>query len=331
MNNKLCQTLGIEKPVIQGPMAWISTAPLVAAVGEAGGLGVLGTGAGQPEFIRRQIALTRELTDKPFAVNLGFHPRFITDEKLEALTAIIKEEGVRYLHLDTLCDHTHRLDAAFARRHFAAFKDAGITILAKVFTVSDARVAQEAGADVLIVKGWEGGGHITFQGTLSAVPQIADIATVPVVASGGIVDGRGMAASLMLGACGVEMGTVFLASREIDIHPDSKKAIVDADDFATTEAGFSTGEPCRQLENALTRKIAEAEAAYPWDEAKAKVLALAANSSRRGMLEGDHENGAVMAGQSVGLIHAVRPVREIIDSVLEDCRKLLNAAPGIPC
>ena len=330
MTNRLCQTLDIEKPVVQGPMAWISTAPLVAAVGEAGGLGVLGTGAGVPEFIRTQIALTRQLTDKPFAVNLGFHPRFITDEKLELITSILKEEKVRYLHLDTLCDERHHLDPDFARRHFENFKKAGLRVLTKVFTVQDARVAQEAGTDVLIVKGRDGGGHITFQGTLAAVPQIADIATVPVVASGGIADGRGMAAALMLGACGVEMGTVFLASSEADIHPDSKKAVVAAGDFDTTEAGFSTGEPCRQLRNTLTRNIAAAEADLPWTEAKAKVLQLAANSSRRGMLEGDHENGAIMAGQAIGLIHSVRPVREIIDSILEQCRALLNAAPDIP-
>ena len=113
MNNSLCRVLGVEKPIIQGPMAWISTAPLVAAVGEAGGLGVLGTGAGVPDFIRDQIAKTRSLTDRPFAVNLGFHPRFISDEKLNTITALLKEEGVRYLHLDTLCDETHHLDPVF--------------------------------------------------------------------------------------------------------------------------------------------------------------------------------------------------------------------------
>ncbi|WP_294445401.1 nitronate monooxygenase [uncultured Mailhella sp.] len=330
MNNSLCRVLGVEKPIIQGPMAWISTAPLVAAVGEAGGLGVLGTGAGVPDFIRDQIAKTRSLTDRPFAVNLGFHPRFISDEKLNTITALLKEEGVRYLHLDTLCDETHHLDPDFACRHFENFKKAGLTILTKVFTVQDALVAQEAGTDVLIVKGRDGGGHITFQGTMAAVPQVADIATVPVAASGGISDGRGMAAALMLGACGIEMGTVFLASEEADIHPDSKAAIVNAGDFATTEAGFCTGEPCRQMRNALTAKIAAAEADYPWTEAKAKVLALAANSSRRGMLEGDHANGAIMAGQSTGLIRSVRPVRDIIDAILHDCRVLLDRAPNIP-
>ncbi len=330
MNNSLCRVLGVEKPIIQGPMAWISTAKLVAAVGEAGGLGVLGTGAAVPDFIRTQVAKTRELTDRPFAVNLGFHPRFITDEKLNTITALLKEEGVRYLHLDTLCDESHRLDPDFARRHFENFKKAGLTVLTKVFTVQDALVAQDAGTDVLIVKGRDGGGHITFQGTMAAVPQVADIATVPVAASGGIADGRGMAAALMLGACGIEMGTVFLASEEAEIHPSSKEAIVNAGDFATTEAGFCTGEPCRQLRNALTAKIAASEADYPWTDAKAKVLALAANSSRRGMLEGDHDNGAIMAGQSTGLIRSVRPVRDIIDAILHDCRVLLDCAPNIP-
>ncbi|WP_295639420.1 nitronate monooxygenase [uncultured Mailhella sp.] len=330
MDNRLCRALGITKPVIQGPMAWISTAPLVAAVGEAGGLGVLGTGAGVPDFIHDQIAKTRELTDRPFAINLGFHPRFISDEKLNDLTSLLHKEGVSHIHLDTLCDEQHHLDPKFARRHFENFKKAGLIIMAKVFTVQDALTAQEAGADVLIVKGRDGGGHITFQGTLASVPQIADIASVPVAASGGIADGRGMAAALMLGACGIEMGTVFLASQEADIHPESKAAIVNAGDFATTEAGFSTGEPCRQLRNALTEKIAAVEATYPRSEAKAKVIALAANSSRRGMLEGDHENGAIMAGQSTGLIRNVRPVREIIDSILHDCRALLDSAPNIP-
>lgn len=328
--NALCNLLGIEKPVIQGPMSWISTAPLAAAVSEAGGLGVLGTGVGRPDFIQEQVSLIKQKTRKPYAINLGFHPRFFQEENFRAILEIIKTEQIPVIHLDSLCDEQHRLTPEFAGPRVRALKDLNLKVLLKVFTVRDAEAARDAGADVLIAKGWEGGGHTTLQTTLVAVPQLADIAGVPVVASGGIVDGRGMAAAMVLGAAGIEMGTAFLAAREVEIHPRSRQAILDAGDFSTVEVGFSTGEPCRQLRNGLTRTIMEVESAYPKSQAKEKVLQLVTNSSRRGMLEGDTENsGALMAGQGVGMIHAVRTAKDIIDGTVEQCRSILRQAPSI--
>lgn len=328
--NPLCTLLGIEKPVIQGPMSWISTAPLAAAVSEAGGLGVLGTGIGQPEFIQEQVSLIKQKTNKPYAINLGFHPRVFHEENFRTILEILKKEQVPVIHLDSLCDEQRRLEPDFAGPRIRALKELNLKVLVKVFTIRDAETARDAGADVLIAKGWEGGGHTTLQTTLVAVPQIADVAGIPVAASGGIADGRGMAAAMVLGAAGIEMGTAFLAAQEAEIHPKSRQAILDAGDFATVEVGFSTGEPCRQLRNGLTREIMEVESAYPQNLAKEKVLRLVTNSSRRGMLEGDVEtNGALMAGQSVGMIRNIRSARDIINSTVEQCRAILRHAPDI--
>ena len=328
--NAMCSLLGIGKPIIQGPMSWISTAPLAAAVSEAGGLGVLGTGVGRPDFIQEQVSLIKQKTNKPYAINLGFHPRVFHEENFHAILEILKREQVPVIHLDSLCDEQHRLESDFAGPRIHALKELNLKVLVKVFTVRDAKTARDAGADVLIAKGWEGGGHTTLQTTLVAVPQIADISGIPVVASGGIADGRGMAAAMVLGAAGIEMGTAFLAAQEAEIHPKSRQAILNAGDFATVEVGFSTGEPCRQLRNELTRKIMEVESSYPQNIAKEKVLRLVTNSSRRGMLEGDIEkNGALMAGQSVGMIRSVQSASDIINNILEQCRAILRHAPDI--
>lgn len=329
MSNRLCKVLGIEKPVIQGPMSWGSTAPLSAAVSEAGCLGVLGTAAASPDFIADQISKVKEKTGKPFAINMGLHPAFLPEDYFTATLEILKREKVAAVHLDTLCSVTHRLEAAFARPFFERWKAAGIKILAKVFTMQDAEAAQAAGADVIIVKGWEGGGHGTMQSTMVLVPQAADVARVPLVASGGIADGRGMAAAMVMGADGIEMGTAFLAAEETAIHPDAKRAVLDAGDFTTVEVGFSAGEPCRQIRNALSDEVYRIETDLPAAQAKDKVIALTQNSLRLAMQEGDVQHGAVMAGQIVGLVRAVRPAREIVDSTCAQCEAILKNASAL--
>lgn len=330
MKNRLCEVLGIQKPVIQGPMSWVSTAPLAAAVCEAGGFGVLCTAAATPDFIKQQIILMKEKTDKPFAINMGLHPAFLPEDYFQAVLEILKKEKVAAVHLDTLCDATMRLDKHFAKHFFDQWKSAGIKILAKVFTVDDAITAQEAGADIIIAKGWEGGGHTTMQTTLIQIPQMADVITVPLVASGGIADGRGMAAAFVLGADGIEMGTAFLAAEETDIHSNAKQAIIDAKDFSTVEIGHSCNMPCRQLRNVLTDTVEKLETGLSYEEASKKVMELTTNSLRIAMKDGDTtQHGAVMAGQIVGMVKSIRSAREIIDSTIEQCQNILKNASAI--
>jgi len=321
MKNKLCEVLGIEQPIIQGPMSWVSTAPLVAAVCEAGGFGVLGTAMATPEFIQGQMQAVKKLTDKPFGFNMGFHPDFLTEEYFNAILKVIKEEKPAAVHLDALSN----IDQAFAEKCFAKWHEVGIKIIVKVFTMADAKLVEEVGADVIIVKGWEGGGHLTGQTTMVLVPQAADLIQVPLVASGGIADGRGMAAAISLGADGIEMGTVFLAAEETAIHENAKKAVLEANDNPTVELGASANSPCRQLRNQLSDEVLQIESTYPKKEAGRMVEGLVGNSLKNAMVDGDIiEKGAVMAGQIAPLVKEIKPTEKIISDVVSECRDILK-------
>ena len=189
--NRVCEILNIEKPVIQGPMAWISTAPLVAAVSNAGGLGVLGVGFAPEPFIREQIAETRKLTDKPFGMNVIMIP-----PNLEHVTKIVLDEKPPVMYADTIAG----LDPELCKKYFEIWHSVGCKIVVKASFIDDAKIAADAGADVMIVKGWEGGGHVTFEATTVLVPQAVDLLDIPVIVSGGIADGRGVAAGIAMGA-----------------------------------------------------------------------------------------------------------------------------------
>lgn len=313
--NRLCETLNIEKPIIQGPMAWVSTAPLVAAVSNAGGLGVLGVGFAPPDFVKSQIEETRKLTDKPFGINVVMIP-----DMLDAVTQVTVQEKPAVLYADMLM----KLDLALCRKYFPQWKAAGIKIIVKASTIEDAVTAQEGGADVIVVKGWEGGGHVTPEATTVLVPQAADVLTVPVVAGGGIADGRGMAAAIALGAVGIEMGTVFMCAEETAIHVNAKRAVIEAKDMDNVITGMCTGEPCRQIRNKLSDRILKIEAENAMSVAAEKVKDIAESSLRKAMAEGDTElDGAVMAGQIAPLVKKIRSVAEIIDSTILECKEVL--------
>lgn len=314
MANKLCEALGIEKPIIQGPMAWVSTAPLVAAVSNAGGLGVLGVGFAADDFVVAQIKETRELTDKPFGINTVIIP-----ENLDRITGIIQENVPPVVYADTLAG----LDYDLCAKYFALWHEAGCKVVVKASFISDAEIAERAGADAVIVKGWEGGGHTTVEATTVLVPQAADLLSCPVVASGGIADGRGMAAAIALGADGVEMGTVFIAADEVTVHPNVKKAVVEAGDMSTVITGYSTGEPCRQIANELSDEMEQIEAEHTKAEAAELLRPVAESSLKRAMLEGDMDRGAVMAGQIAPLVTEVRPVAQIIDEVIAGAKAVI--------
>lgn len=319
MMNRVCKVLGIEKPVIQGPMAWISTAPLVAAVSNAGGLGVLGVGFAPEEFIREQIEATRNMTDRPFAMNVIMIP-----DNLEHVTKIVKEMHPPVMYADTIAG----LDLGLCKKYFDIWHEAGCKIVVKASFIDDAVIAENAGADVMIVKGWEGGGHVTFEATTVLVPQAVDKMSVPVVASGGLADGRGIAAAIAMGAEGFEMGTAFMAAEETKVHPNVKTAVIKAGDMDTAITGYATDEPCRQIKNKLAGELIAIEAEHTKAEAAELLRPVAESSLKKAMMEGDMEDGAVMAGQIVPLVKEIRPVRAIIDSAIAQAKEILAKMPS---
>ncbi len=315
--NRLCEVLGIEKPVIQGPMAWISTAPLVAAASNAGGLGVLGVAFAPEPFIREQVKATKALTDKPFGMNVDM---YVGD--LEMTTRIIEEEKPPIIYADTYINLSAKKDLCM--KYFKLWHDMGCKIVVKASTVADAVTAEEAGVDAVILKGWEGGGHVSYEATTVLVPQTADAVSVPVVAAGGIADGRGAAAAIALGADGIEMGTIFMAAKDAPVHPNVKEAILKCGDMGTVVTGICTGEPCRQIKNKLSDELLQIEAENVRAVSGPKVMEISMSSLRKAMAEGDMENGAVMAGQIVPLIKESKTVQEIIDGVLAEAREVLK-------
>ncbi|MCD7864462.1 MAG: nitronate monooxygenase [Clostridiales bacterium] len=312
--NRVCEILGIEKPVIQGPMAWISTAPLVSAVSNAGGLGVLGVGFAPEPFIREQIEATRSMTDKPFGMNVIMLP-----ENLEHVTKIVVDMKPPVMYADTIAG----LDPALCKKYFDIWHEAGCKIVVKASFIADAKIAAEAGCDVMIVKGWEGGGHVTFEATTVLVPQAVDLLDIPVVASGGLADGRGFAAAIAMGAEGFEMGTAFMAASENVVHPNVKKAVIEAGDMSTVITGYCTDEPCRQIKNKLADEMIAIEDNNTKEKAAELLRPVAESSLKKAMMEGDMVGGAVMAGQITALVNEERPALQIIDDAIAGAREIL--------
>lgn len=318
MANRVCEALGIKYPIIQGAMAWTSMAPLVAAVSENGGLGVLGSGFMPKALIIGQAEAVRAMTDKPFAANLFLDP----GPQLEVGTEAIIEGRIPVVYIDSL----NLLDYDLAKVYYDRFHAAGCKIIAKVNYLEDAIVAEKAGADVIITKGIEGGGHCTKVSGRVLLAEVTEaVKTVPVVASGGIGTPRQAAACTVLGAEGIEMGTAFMASNECPVHYNVKQAIVKAIDRDIVACGASTGEPSWQIRNKLAERLIQIEAEHPQVEAAELVRKASEGSLRIASLEGEvEENGAVMGGQVVGLIHSVRPVKELLADFCEEWQEWLK-------
>lgn len=315
--NRVCEILGIEKPIIQGPMAWISTAPLVAAASNAGGLGVLGVAFAPEPFIREQVAAVKEMTDKPFGMNVDM---YIGD--LEMTTRVVEDLRPPIVYADTYINLCEKKDLCI--RYFKIWHELGSKIVVKASTVADAITAEETGADVVFLKGWEGGGHVSYEATMVLVPQAADALSIPVVASGGIADGRGMAAAIALGAEAVEMGTIFMAASDAPVHPNVKEAVLACGDMDTVVTGICTGEPCRQIRNKLADELLTIEAENVRAVSGPKVQEISMSSLKKAMAEGDMENGAVMAGQIAPLIKESKTVAQIIDDTLTEAKEVLT-------
>lgn len=323
MANRVCTTLGIQYPVIQGAMAWTSMAPLVAAVSKAGGLGVLGSGFMPKEVILEQVAAVRSMTDKPFAANLFLDP----GPQLEVGVQAILEGKVPVVYIDSL----NLLKYDFTKEYYDRFHAAGCKVVAKINYLEDALVAERAGADVIITKGMEGGGHCTKVSARVLLAEVTEhITSVPIVASGGIATPRQAAACTVLGAEGVEMGTAFMASEECPVHPNVKNAIVAATDRDIVACGQSTGEPSWQIRNALAEKLLKIEQEYPWTQAADLIRKASEGSLRIASLEGEvEEHGAVMGGQVAGLIHQIRPVSQLVSDFCHQWQQYLTQSYSV--
>lgn len=323
MANRVCTALGIQYPVIQGAMAWTSMAPLVAAVSKAGGLGVLGSGFMPKEVILEQVAAVRSMTDKPFAANLFLDP----GPQLEVGVQAILEGKVPVVYIDSL----NLLKYDFTKEYYDRFHAAGCKVVAKINYLEDALVAERAGADVIITKGMEGGGHCTKVSARVLLAEVTEhITSVPIVASGGIATPRQAAACTVLGAEGVEMGTAFMASEECPVHPNVKNAIVEATDRDIVACGQSTGEPSWQIRNALAEKLLNIEQEYPWTQAADLIRKASEGSLRIASLEGEvEEHGAVMGGQVAGLIHQIRPVSQLVSDFCHQWQQYLTQSYSV--
>lgn len=303
--NRICQMFDIRYPIFLGGMAHVSRAPLVAAVSEAGGLGIVGSGGMPPAVLEEQIAEVRERTDRPFGVNL-----MLLDPNIDEQVEIVLRERVPMV----------TTGAGNPAEYIDRLKEAGIKVFPVVPAVALARRMERAGADGIIAEGTESGGHVGEVTTIVLVPQVVDAVSIPVVAAGGIADGRGLAAAIVLGADGVQMGTRFLASIEAPVHGNFKNAVLKANERATIVTGRSIGAPVRTLANRMTKQFARYEEEH---RPREEFETLAVGGLRRAVYEGDLETGSLMAGQISGLITEVKPVGTIIEEMVETARKLL--------
>ena len=306
MKTRVTEILGTEYPVIQGGMAWVAEYRLAAAVSEAGGFGIIGAGGAPAQFVRDQIRKCRELTKKPFGVNI-----MLMNPEADEIARVAAEEGVKAV----------TTGAGNPGKYMAMWKEAGIRVIPVVASVALARMMERAGADAVVAEGMEAGGHIGSSTTFTLVPQVADAVRIPVVAAGGIADGRGFAAAFMLGAEAVQMGTRFLVAKESIAHEAYKKKVIAAKDIDSEVTGMSHGHPVRQLRNRMTREYLKLEKEGASFE---ELEQLTVGALRRAVLEGDAVNGTLMAGQIAGLVSREQTCREIIEEVMGQAADLLQ-------
>lgn len=310
IRTSLCELLGIEHPIIQGGMAWAATAELAAAVSNAGGLGIVGAGNFAPDVVRQQLRRVRSLTDRPFGANV---PIFTAGA--EASLQVFIEEGVSVV----------TVGGGNAGSYLGRLQQAGIRVIPVVASVALARRMARRGVDALIAEGMESGGHIGDVATLPLIPQVVDAVDIPVIAAGGIADGRGLAAALALGAAGIQMGTRFICTPECQAHERYKARIVNAHDRATIVTGGSFGHPVRSIRGPFVRYLEDLEREGCSEE---EFVAYGAGTLRRAIVDGDVERGSVMAGQSAGLVKDIVPVHVLLRRIVAEAETIMrrNAA-----
>jgi enoyl-[acyl-carrier protein] reductase II len=287
-------------------MAWVSTAELVSAVSEAGGLGVIGAGNAPPEYVLDQIRKTRDGTDKPFGVNIPLFSPYVNE-----VIKICVEERVAVV----------TTGAGNPGPIVPTLKEAGIKVIPVISSVALAKRLERIGVDALIAEGMESGGHIGDVATLPLIPQVVDAVQIPVIAAGGIADGRGLVAALALGAAGVQMGTRFICTEECIVHPNYKEKIVKAGDRATITTGHSLGHPVRAIKNPMTRRFEEMEKMGLSEE---EIIEFGTGKLRLAAIEGDMVKGSIMAGQSCGLVHDIVPVKVLIERIISEAEEIIG-------
>lgn len=306
MKTRVTALLGIEYPIIQGGMAWVAEHNLAAAVSEAGGIGLIGGANAPGEVVREEIRKARELTDKPFGVNVMLMSPFADD-----VAKVVVEEGIKVV----------TTGAGNPGKYMEMWKNAGIKVIPVVASVALARMMEKGGADAVVAEGTESGGHIGDQTTMSLVPQVADAVSIPVIAAGGIADGRGIAAAFMLGAEAVQMGTRFVVAKESIVHQNYKDRIIKAKDIDSAVTGRSHGHPIRSLRNQMTREYLKMEQeGRPFEELEYLTM----GTLRKAVMEGDVMHGTVMAGQIAGMVKKEQTCKEMISEMTAEAEKLLS-------
>ena len=300
MKTEVTELLGIEYPIIQGGMAWVAEYHLAAGVSNAGGLGLIGAASAPAEWVREQIRSARKLTDRPFGVNI-----MLMSPYADEVAKVIVEEGVKVV----------TTGAGSPEKYIQMWKEAGVKVIPVVASTALARRMERCGADAVVAEGCEAGGHIGENTTMVLVPQIVDAVKIPVIAAGGIADGRGMAAAFMLGAKAVQLGTVFVTTEESQVHENYKKAIIKAKDIDSRVTGRTTGHPVRALRNQMTKKYLELEKSGAGFE---ELELLTLGGLRKAVVEGDVVHGSVMAGQSAAMVKEVMNCHDLIRKLVRE-------------
>ena len=311
IKSKICEILGIKYPVFQGGMAWVADASLAAAVSNAGGLGLISSINAGTEAVRNEIRKCKELTDKPFGVNI-----MLQAPNAAEIAQMVIEEGVKIL----------TTGAGSPAQYMEAWKAAGIKVIPVVASVALALKMQAVGATAVVAEGAESGGHVGELHTMALIPQIVDALDIPVVAAGGICDGRGVAAAFMLGADAVQVGTRFLSAEECTVHQNYKDKILKATDISTIVTGKTLGHPVRSLKTPFSKTFAKMEADP--NVKPEEILSFGTGALRKAVKEGD-PNGSYMAGECAGMVKKIEPAKAIVEDLVKGAEKLLAGAPGL--
>ena len=306
MKTEVTELLGIEYPIIQGGMAWVAEYHLAAGVSNAGGLGLIGAASAPADWVREQIKEAKKLTDKPFGVNI-----MLMSPYADEVAKVVAEEGVKVVSTG----------AGNPEKYMKMWKEAGVKVIPVVASVALAKRMERCGADALVAEGTEAGGHIGENTTMVLVPQIVDAVNIPVIAAGGIADGRGIAATFMLGARAVQMGTHFVATKESMVHENYKNAILKAKDIDSRVTGRTTGHPVRALRNQMTKQYLDMEKAGASFE---ELEHLTLGGLRRAVVDGDVVNGSVMAGQSAAMVKEILSCEELIQKLVKETDALIG-------